>query len=383
MRCNILIFSLLLMSGFTHAQSLYNQSVISIGTSGVLFVKDTIINEGTIINNGDMQVGGSWINNSQYDAGQGQITFNSSLPQVINHSNQSFSKLTISGGGKKMILADITVEDEIVLTDGIIEAENNARVMIGSSASVSGGSDLAHINAPVYHHGAGTKIFPLGNGSVYLPVTLESVTDPSALIGIEGIELQSDGLHKAPSLNDISTTRYWHVDVATGSLDDSRITLPVRDEGILNNSANLENVVVVEASSLSENFRSVGQAASVGTPANGLVTSDKSVSMPYVALGTSTSDGGLIVYNAVSPNNDDQNEFLMIENVEYHSENKFTLFNRWGDKVFEIDNYDNAERVFRGKSNISGDKDLVNGTYFYIIETKDGLRVNGFLALKN
>ena len=367
------------------AQSFYNKGSIVTVLPGTIFsVKDSLVNTGTFINNGNLVMGGTWMNTGSYDPGAGEITFNSTsptAPQIINHSNQSFSKLTISGGGKKMILADITIEDAIILSDGIIEAENGARVVINPAATVSGGSDQAHINAPVYHQGNGEKLFPLGNGSVYLPVRLETVTDASALIGIHGVELDEGDLPKAPSLDFISTTRYWHIDVA-GVLDDSRITLPVRAEGMLANVNNLNNLVVVESPSLTENFRSIGQSAAAGTASNGTVTSERAVSMPYVALATSSTDGDLIVYNAVSPNDDDKNDYLIIENIEYHAENKFTLFNRWGDKVFEIDNYDNQENVFRGKSNLNGEKDLMNGTYFYVIQTKKGVRVNGFLALK-
>ncbi len=84
------------------------------------------------------------------------------------------------------------------------------------------------------------------------------------------------------------------------------------------------------------------------------------------------------------PRLDGMNEFLRILNIENFPENTFTVFTRWGDKIFEIKNYDNKERVFRGKSNMNGEKDLVNGTYFYVIETKDQTqKLNGFLSLKN
>ena len=376
-----LLFSTLLIfcSFFTKAQSLFNQSVISISSSGVLYVKDTIVNNGTIINNGDMQVGGSWINNNQYDAGQGKITFNSDLPQLINHNDQSFSRLTISGGGIKLIGADITIEEELVLTEGIIETENNSRVIVNSEAVVSGGSDQAHIHAPVYHHGNGEKIFPIGNGTLYLPVTLENVEDPSAIVGIELIE-DGTSLLKAPSLAEISNTRYWRIDVAAG-IPNSRIILPVRDEPLL---TNLDDIVVAQSSSLTQNFDGIGQSAVEGTMANGMVTSNDFVTVPFVALATVNDDAPIVVYNAISPNNDEfgRNEFLTIGNIENYPGNTFSLFNRWGDKVFEIQNYNNKDRVFLGRSNINGEKDLVNGTYFYVIQMEDGLKLNGFLTLR-
>lgn len=370
--------------GHLYAQSFYNQgATVSVLPGTVFSVKDSLVNTGTFVNNGNLVIGGTWLNTGTYDPGAGEITFNSTSPtspQIINHSNQSFSKLTISGGGRKLILADITIEDEIILSDGVIERENNARVIINPSAMITGGSDQSHINAPVYHHGSGEKFFPLGNGFVFLPVSLVSIEDPSAFIGIEGIELGGSALPKAPSLDAISAQRYWHIDVAGGSLS-SRIMLPARDEGL---PGNFENMVVAESESLTTDFVSAGRSSSEGTSVNGMVTSDRAVASPLVALASASDNGSLIVYNAISPNNDGSNDFLVIGNIEFYPENSFMLFNRWGDKVFEIENYDNADRVFRGKSNINGEKDLVNGTYFYVIETKkDALKVNGFLSLKH
>ena len=380
-RIFLIIFCCLSGQGYLYAQNLYNQSVISIGSSSVLYVKDTIINQGTIVNNGDMQVGGSWINNAQYDAGQGQITFNSDLRQIINHNDQSFSRLTISGGGEKVFLADITIENELHLTDGILVSENNSRIVLSATAEVTGGSDHAHVRGAVYHLGEGDKIFPVGNGTVYLPVELLNIKGASSEVGVNVTELNGVILAKSPSLDAISSSRYWELDVISGSLNNSLIILPVRDESIVGEP---EAVIVSQSDDLLENFEGLGGTDFQGSASDGKVTSKEFVSKRYVAIAISSDDSSLIVYNAVSPNNDGFNDYLIIGNIESYPENRFTLFNRWGDKVFEIDNYDNKERVFRGKTNVGGEKILVNGTYFYTLVTKkNSLRVNGFIALKN
>jgi hypothetical protein len=70
-------------------QSLTNNSTISISSSAVLFVKQDLTNNGLIINNGDMQIGGAWQNNDQYDAGIGKITFNTDTSEEKSDCNQS------------------------------------------------------------------------------------------------------------------------------------------------------------------------------------------------------------------------------------------------------------------------------------------------------
>jgi gliding motility-associated-like protein len=92
--------------------------------------------------------------------------------------------------------------------------------------------------------------------------------------------------------------------------------------------------------------------------------------------------GEVVVYNAVSPNGDDKNEYFKLQYIEAVSpKNRVTIFNRWGDEVFFVDDYDNANRVFSGRT--SDGAFLPPGTYFYKIALHDtGKLITGFLALR-
>jgi gliding motility-associated-like protein len=379
MRTYILL-SILFMAAVAQAQSLYNKGIISIGPTSVLFAKDSLVNNGTIINNGDMQIGGAWINNNQYNAGQGKITFNSDVPQVINHHDQAFSKLTITGG-EKIFQANITIEHELNLVEGVLVSQNNAKIIFNEGAQITGGSDQAHIQGTVYHKGAGDKLFPIGNGSVYLPIELLDVQGALTEVGVHVIELNSPILLKSSSLDEISTNRYWELDVVSGSLSNSKVILPVRNESIVVND---QEVVVAQSGNLSQNFESLGRSQYDGSPFNGKVTSAEPVTLKLLAVGTVTDTKSVSVYNAVSPNGDGLNDFLRIANIEKYPNNTVTLFNRWGDKVFEMNGYDNRDKVFRGLSNLNGNKEIAPGTYYYVIEKHDGSApVNGYLSVKN
>jgi gliding motility-associated-like protein len=99
---------------------------------------------------------------------------------------------------------------------------------------------------------------------------------------------------------------------------------------------------------------------------------------------TIESGGGITVYNAISPNGDGKNESLFIQYIDVIPEanrNNVTIFNRWGDIVFEVSNYNNTDRVFKGLSN-SG-KDLPSGVYYYKVEFISGIKTKtGYLSLK-
>ncbi|WP_035090539.1 T9SS type B sorting domain-containing protein [Aquimarina macrocephali] len=89
-----------------------------------------------------------------------------------------------------------------------------------------------------------------------------------------------------------------------------------------------------------------------------------------------------------SPDGDGINEYWEIYNIENYPDNKVSIYNRWGDIVFEVDGYNNTSRVFRGianrKRSLGGDK-LPEGTYFFTIKIEGSHNLKkqtGFLVLK-
>lgn len=121
----------------------------------------------------------------------------------------------------------------------------------------------------------------------------------------------------------------------------------------------------------------------------------KSVSNPDVIIGT----GAVVIINDVyppppptdvpqdepinaeivpdalmSPNGDGSgNEFFTIQNIEFYRDNEVLIFNRWGNELFAIKNYNNTDRNFKGFANkglfVNTDLPLGDGVYFFIITT--------------
>ena len=93
--------------------------------------------------------------------------------------------------------------------------------------------------------------------------------------------------------------------------------------------------------------------------------------------------GDIIVYNAISPDGNGSNDtfvLLYIDVLPDTEKNQVTIYNRWGDEVFKVSDYNNTNRVFRGQSD--NGKDLPTGTYFYKIEFQGREAKTGFLSLK-
>jgi len=92
--------------------------------------------------------------------------------------------------------------------------------------------------------------------------------------------------------------------------------------------------------------------------------------------------GAVVVYNGITPDGDGINDFLFIKYidiVEGASQNRVMIFNRWGDVVFDIENYNNIDRVFTGLS--KNGAELPSGTYFYKIELSGKKPLTGFITL--
>lgn len=99
------------------------------------------------------------------------------------------------------------------------------------------------------------------------------------------------------------------------------------------------------------------------------------------------SEGALVTFpTGFSPNGDGLNDFFVIGGIENYPNSRFVVVNQWGDVLFDESPYQNK---WDGKSAkgalLKGDKQLVNGTYFYIF-FKDADRpktaIRGFIEIE-
>ncbi|MBX2941273.1 MAG: BspA family leucine-rich repeat surface protein [Cyclobacteriaceae bacterium] len=110
---------------------------------------------------------------------------------------------------------------------------------------------------------------------------------------------------------------------------------------------------------------------------------DTSMAFTDVTIAINVA-GEIIAFNGISPNNDGKNDHFHIENIQFlEPNNSVTIYNRWGDLVFEIDNYNPelSDRRFEGRQN--NGKKLPSGVYFYKVDFESGrASLNGYLTLK-
>jgi gliding motility-associated-like protein/uncharacterized repeat protein (TIGR01451 family) len=131
--------------------------------------------------------------------------------------------------------------------------------------------------------------------------------------------------------------------------------------GTLNKGAteNLTITVIVKTLGSYYNTATIGGVEVDGDPENNFST-----------IKTDPTD--FFIPDGFSPNGDGTNDLFVIRGITNYPKNTFVIFNRWGNKVYEASPYINK---WDGRSmfglRVGGDE-LPIGTYFYVLDLKDG-----------
>ncbi|MDX9908547.1 MAG: gliding motility-associated C-terminal domain-containing protein, partial [Mariniphaga sp.] len=100
-----------------------------------------------------------------------------------------------------------------------------------------------------------------------------------------------------------------------------------------------------------------------------------------ILLDVTEEDCELYIPDAFSPNDDGSNDYFKVLCIEKYPNAKFEVYNRWGNLLYEQENYGNQDRWnsidawWDGTSNRKwtvGREKLPMGTYFYILHLNDG-----------
>ncbi len=84
---------------------------------------------------------------------------------------------------------------------------------------------------------------------------------------------------------------------------------------------------------------------------------------------------GLFIYNGFSPNEDGINDTFVIKGLDKFPGHYLRIFNRWGNLVFESDNYQNDwDGTWKGIP-------LPDGVYFYLLDDGQGNRYSGYVQI--
>ncbi|MGG8498114.1 gliding motility-associated C-terminal domain-containing protein [Tenacibaculum sp. TC6] len=178
---------------------------------------------------------------------------------------------------------------------------------------------------------------------------------------------------KQAFIDNISILEFWDLDGA----NETKITLTWDNNsnvGTINSDIKLLTVVGWSASE--GKWIDLGNSAVNGDINKGQVTSNTFIPDNYtiITIGSHFSEDQLTDVNLIfTPNGDSTNETLVFEGLERYKNNSLSIFNRWGNTVYETTNYKNDWKGKSiGRATINKENDLPVGTYFYTLALDNG-----------
>lgn len=115
---------------------------------------------------------------------------------------------------------------------------------------------------------------------------------------------------------------------------------------------------------------------------NGSLTiPNDTVMIDSLVINDNTSPCLVHVYNGVTPNGDGHNDIFFVKNIDQYQDNIVYIYNRWGQKLDEIKNYDNIQNFWPDPTK-AGHSIPPSGTYFYVIQLDKGTKpLKGWIEL--
>jgi len=383
---------------------------------------DISINEGGSIkthNNSQMGIYGNLNNEGDFTENGGQVGF-------YNEDNS----LTISGENAPEISElivdvpnDLNLEVNTIVNLGlqfsqgrIVTPRETTQISLDLNETdlYLFEDDSKHVDGYTSYTGENAYTFPIGDDLRLREISIEanaSVNTTKAAYFYENPNTPStfssfDLNEMEETIRIVSPLEFWDLDGDTAT----KATLSwdiMSNIGQLVNNNDLSELRVVGWSIEENMWLDLG-----GTNTTGNITSGSTESISFIPndceiitfgglnKGVLSVSSGLTVLNAISADGNNDNSYLRIIGINEFPNNNLKIFNRWGVKVFEADNYTEPNpklgdelddnRVFMGKSNgratIKANEKLPTGTYFYILNYENNGQDEskaGYLYLQN
>src|SRR5690554_959869 len=389
MKHTLKYIALLLLSTPLLAQT-SNQGMLYVAENTRFSTVEALENleEGSFFNDGETFLYSHLSNEGTVDFYQetGTTRFIGSADQIISGTKTSYFQnvhfYNRSSSSPFLLTGKLDINGQADFEEGIVDNRNfGGSFTFRNEAYHYNTSDVSHVDGTVDKLGATEFLYPIGHKNYYRFAAISAPTGESALFKGTYFLENSDALYshelKAGIITAINDKEYWTID--RESDDEVLITLSYRDETtppFIINAAEDDQVVIVRWDEETNMWVDEGGAANVD---------DQTVTTTVSGYGYFTlakvgekDPGGVTVYNALTPNDDGVNDYFFIDIPNDGSVRnlRVKIFNRWGVKVYESDDYGVNGDLFYGYSSgrltINDSNQLPTGTYFYILDYEYG-----------
>jgi len=224
----------------------------------------SLVNSGTITfaENASINIYNNFENDGTLIANTGSnIIFTGGAPAEIIGNPLSIDRITVnktSSENTVSLTTDVTISDELNLTNGIVVSSSTASINIEDNASISNASTNSYVSGPLTKIGDEDFVFPVGKENIYAPITLSSTTDASTdEVTVEYFyenptNLSTNHTTLQEQITRVSIVEYWNIDF--GSNADTNYTVSLtwdnteRESGI--NTTNVLDMAYYDSDSL-------------------------------------------------------------------------------------------------------------------------------------
>ena len=314
---------------------------------------------------------------------------------------QLFGEVRVNGNSD--FFQGIVKDDDF---GGLFTFENNA--------THTNTDNDSHVDGYVQKNGNVAFQYPIGDGGFYrfariMPSDPNVISDKfTGKYFLQNSNPLYPHQSRVGNLITIDDKEYWTVDRTAGqteimlTLSWDQTTTPSFIWGDLD-PTNLDSETITIARWDDQQNLWVDEGGIVEIGANGIGTGTVTSFLTTSGFGVFTlakvkervePAGNLVIYNAVTPDGDGMNDYFIIDGIRNYPNNKVTIFNRWGVKVFETTSYDSSGNVFKGYSHgrttITPNEKLPTGTYYYVLTyeytnagTSKNIEKAGFLYIND
>lgn len=363
---------------------------------------------GEFINDGQVHIFNHWTNDGKvgftpsqqgttYFTGHEEQIIDGEIPSTSVYSRFKNVMFNNTYASTPFLLAtDISVSGNANFQKGIIDADSyNGKVIFESNAAHTNTSNNSFVDGRVTKIGTAAFEYPVGDANYYRPSIHENSGDNSDIYTSHYFLQNSDTNYPHNSKQDniqlIDDKEYWEI-TKDGGLTNIVLTLTLNPDttpSYIYQEINDTEIQIVRWDSTIKKWISEG---GVADEAQTMVTAQVSdYGIFTLARVTKTPEekvDDLIVYNALSPNGDNRNDFFLIKGIDKYPDNSVEIYNRWGVLVYQTRGYNESDRVFRGfsdgRATVNRDAGLPTGTYFYILKYKTETRAkekSGYLYI--
>ena len=363
-----------------------------------------------LYNTGNLQVHGymgiytNFINDGNFDQTQGLVGFyGNSVINVAGSIPATLWDMEIMVTSDMFLHNTMNVRNNLNFIDGNVDTptmDPTVHLNFLDEGFFTGQNDISKVTGFAAMNNRDIFFFPVGDLYQLRPLTLNSESiSPLAICAYffenpsspTSITETFDVNQKAREIGNVSETEFWVLQ----SEVPAQVTIGWNSRsglGLIPN-ATLESIIVVGWSKATNRWEIIGNAAISGDLSQGFATSESFLPSEYAAItfgtiplptDTFAVENPTLGNYFLSPNGDGINDFLVIDGLEESPNNHLSIYNRYGQKVFEKTNYTND---FGGMANagtliLNQEQGLAEGVYFYLVSLFDlQLEYTGFIFL--